>query len=466
MKIVTAVLIGAGQRGAEAYAPYALAHPEEIQFTAVAEPDSQRRKKFATAHAIPLNRQFETWEDLLQEPQLADAALVATQDWQHTAPGLAAMRKGYHLLLEKPMATRLEDCQELVETSRVTGSQLHICHVLRYTRHIRLLRELIQSGTIGDVVDVDHRENVSFWHMAHSYVRGNWRNAEQSSPMILAKCCHDLDMLPWVLNSHPLTLSSQGNLLHFRPENAPPGAPLRCTDGCPSAETCPYYAPHIYLDGAPFWHSFSETSPHRFEHWITRAYIKTPQFVRFLQFFYPALKQITEYRGWPLSVLTTDPTHENILKALQDGPYGRCVYRCDNNVVDHQVVQMVFDNQATVTLAMHGHSPVEHRFTRVEGTRGRIQGILGNGGAWLTVENHRTRSLKTYDTSPPTGQGHGGGDFQLMADFIASVLRGGNPPEVLEAAEEALDSHSLAFVAEEARKQGSVIDVKHWKPAA
>ena len=463
--MVSAILIGAGQRGAEAYAPYALIHPKEIQFLAVAEPDAQRRLKFAAAHNIPIDRQFETWEDLLQEPRLADAAIVATQDWQHTAPALAAMRKGYHLLLEKPMATRLEDCQELVETSRVTGSQLHICHVLRYTRHFRLMRDLIQSGSIGDVVDVDHRENVSFWHMAHSYVRGNWRNADQSSPMILAKCCHDLDVLPWVFNSHPLKLSSQGNLLHFRPENAPAGAPLRCTDGCPISETCPYYAPHIYLEKTPFWHSFSETSTRRFERWMTSTYIKSPQFVHLLQNFYPAIRQISEYKGWPLTVVASEPTRENIIKALQTGPYGRCVYRCDNDVVDHQVVQMLFDNQATVTLTMHGHSPIEHRSTRIEGTRGQIQGIFGNGGAWLTVENHRTRSRKRYDTSPPTGERHGGGDFQLMADFIASVRRGGNSPELLKAAEEALASHSLAFAAEEARKLGPVIDIKHWAPA-
>jgi len=491
-KPVRAVLIGAGQRGAKDYAPFALKHPDLLQFVAVAEPIRTRRESFARQHGIPAEGQFESWEELLALPQMGDAALVATQDWQHAEPALAAMRAGYHLLLEKPMATTAADCRALVQASRQTERQLHICHVLRYTRHFRLMRELIQSGAIGQVVDVDHRENVAFWHMAHSYVRGNWRNQAQSSPTILAKCCHDLDMLPWVLGSRPVQLSSSGNLLHFHARNAPAGAPERCTDGCPAAQTCPYYAPYIYLEMIPFWDSYSQTAPKGIARQASRQQIERPRLLRFLARFYPPLKQISEYRGWPLSVLSDDPTPENILTALQTGPYGRCVYRCDNDVVDHQVVSMLFDTGATVTLTMHGHSPIEHRSTRIEGTRGRLTGMLGNGGGWIRVEQHRadcTPSLskgtiwrsvdptpsspsassseigsayakfRIADTSPPAGEGHGGGDMQLMADFTASVRRGGNPPEVLAAAEEALRSHLLAFAAEEARLGKKVVEI-------
>lgn len=462
MKTVTAILIGAGQRGAEAYAPYALSHPDEVRFVAVAEPNPQRRAAFAAAHQIPADRQFESWEPLLALPQLADAALVATQDWQHVEPAVAALKAGYHVLLEKPMATNMTDCNRLVQASQESGRQLHICHVLRYTGHIRLLRELVQSGVIGDVVDVDHRENVSFWHMAHSYVRGNWRRSEQTSPMILAKCCHDLDMLPWVLGSRPVTLASSGSLMHYKSENAPAGAPLRCTDGCPVAETCPYNAQHIYEELTPFWYSYSETCVRPAERFLVRQWIKNPGLVRALKLFYPPLRMVTDYNGWPLTVLTQAPTPEKVHQALLDGPYGRCVYHCDNDVVDHQVVQMYFENQATVTLTMHGHSHVEHRSTRIEGTRGRIQGVLGNGGAWLTVEDHRSRSKKFYDTSPQPGEGHGGGDPQLMKDFVASVARGGNPPEVLQGARDALASHALAFAAEEARLKEKTIQIAEW----
>ncbi|KPL82898.1 hypothetical protein SE15_08960 [Thermanaerothrix daxensis] len=453
---VTAVLIGAGQRGAEAYAPYALQHPDQLRFVAVAEPDPQRRARFAAQHHIPRERQYTTWEDLLDEPQMADAALICTQDTLHTAPALAAMRAGYHILLEKPLAPRLEECERLVATSEATGRQLHVGHVMRYTRHYRLLREIVQSGVLGQIVDVDHRENVAFWHMAHSYVRGNWRNQALSSPMILAKCCHDLDMLPWALGQRCRRLYSVGSLLHFRPENAPPGAPERCLDGCPAAETCPYYAPYIYLEMKPFWHNYAETAPRGIARWATQQQVKRPGLVRALSRVYPDLRQITEYRGWPLTVLALDPTPENLLEALRLGPYGRCVYHCDNDVVDHQVVSMVFDNGTTVTLTMHGHSHVEHRSTRIEGTRGRLMSIAGNGGGWIQVEEHRTLTRRTYDTSPPPGQGHGGGDMGLMEHFVACVRAGGNPAEVLQTAREALESHRLAFAAEESRLTGRV----------
>ncbi len=465
MKKIRAILIGAGQRGAEAYAPYALTHPDEIEFVAVAEPDDFRREKFARMHTIPPERQFRSWEALLQQPQLGEAAIITTQDWLHAKPAVAAMRGGYHILLEKPMATTPEECRLLVEVSQQTDRQMHVCHVLRYTRHIRLLKEIVQSGQIGEVIDVDHRENVSFWHMAHSYVRGNWRNSKDASPMILAKCCHDLDMLPWVLEDYPVTLSSTGSLKHFRIENAPAGSPERCLDGCPIESECPYSAWHIYIDMAPFWHSYSQTCTKISERWITQQYIHHPNLIRWAARIFPVLRRVTEYQGWPLTVLTSDPNRESILHALREGPYGRCVYRCDNDVVDHQVVNMEFNSGTTVTLTMHGHSHIEHRSTRIEASRGRIQALLGNGGGWIQLENHRSRSKKVYDTSPPTGEGHGGGDTQLMADFVRSVQQDGNSPHVLKTAQEALASHLLGFAAETARLEHCTQRVgQFWTP--
>ncbi|MHB8113018.1 MAG: Gfo/Idh/MocA family protein [Bellilinea sp.] len=454
---LNAILIGAGQRGADSYAPYALQHPAELRFTAVVEPRAERRARFAAVHHIPPERCFASWEEALAVPLMGEAAVIATQDSLHAAPALAAMQAGYHILLEKPIAVNLPDCQALIETSEQTGRQLHVCHVLRYTRHMRLMREIVQSGVLGDVVDVDHRENVAYWHMAHSYVRGNWRNQAESGPMILTKCVHDLDILPWLLGQAPLAVSSSGGLLHFRAENAPAGAPLRCTDGCPVSDSCPYYAPQLYLGLEPFWYSYAETAPKGLACWAARRMADQPGLVNLLSTVISPLRQVTNYRGWPLTVLAEDPTPENIMAALQDGPYGRCVYHCDNDVVDHQVVNLQFDGGTTATLTMHGHSPVEHRSTRIEGTRGRLVGQLGNGGSWLEVEIHRSRRKTRYDTSAPPQAGHGGGDQQLMADFIASVRRGGNPPEVQTAARQALQAHRLAFLAEQARLEGNVI---------
>jgi predicted dehydrogenase len=451
---IHAVLIGAGQRGADSYAPYALAHPEEIRFVAVAEPDPARRERFALQHLIPPENCFADWQDLLARPQFGQAALVCTQDWQHTAPALAALHAGYDVLLEKPMAPTAAECIQLVQASEETGRQLHICHVLRFTPHFKKLREVIRSGVLGQIINVSHRENVAYWHMAHSYVRGNWCNTAQSSPMILAKCCHDLDILPWMLGDRAEQLSSVGSLLHYKPENAPAGATRYCLDGCPAADTCPYYAPFVYLGLRPMWRTFAERSA-GFNRLASKTYLSNPGLVRAASHVIPALKQITDHREWPVSVLTSDPTPENILAALKDGPYGRCVYRCDNDVVDHQVVSMQFGSGASVTLTMQGHSDTEHRYTRIEGARGTLDAVFSFGGSHVEVVEHRSGRRVRYDTNADPGAGHGGGDFGLMAAFVRSLNEG--PSGERSTAQAALESHLMAFAAERARLEKTVV---------
>ena len=459
-KPVEAILIGAGQRGAAAYGPYALLHPDQLRFVAVAEPNPARRARFAAQHNIPPERQFESWEALLEQPQMSEAALVCTQDWQHTAPTLAALDAGYHVLLEKPMATTSEECRLLVQRAEEFGRQLHICHLLRYTRHFQKMREVIQSGVLGDVIDVAHRENVNFWHMAHSYVRGNWRNSAETSPMILAKCCHDFDILLWLLENDQgsrkvLRLSSEGALTHFRAQNAPPGAPLRCTDGCPVAETCPYYAPWIYGTLEPVWRDVASSAT-GLPLLAVNAYLRQPGLVRSAAKVAPILRQITEYRGLPISAVAHDPTPENVMQALREGPYGRCVYHCDNNVVDHQVVLMRFEDDITVTLTMHGHSHNECRTTRIEGTRGRLMAHMGTGGSHIIVDEHRSGRRTRYNTGAIDSNGHGGGDHALIAAFVKSIHGSGESARTT--ARQSLASHLLAFAAETARLEGRIIE--------
>jgi len=459
--LIRAVLIGAGQRGAQAYAPYALQHPGELQFTAVAEPDPQRRTRFAEQHHIPPDNCFESWEQLLARPVMGEAAIVATQDWQHTAPAAAALRAGYHVLLEKPMATKPDDCRLLFNTSAETGRQLHICHVLRHTPHFNKMRELVQSGVLGRIVQVEHRENVSFWHMAHSFVRGSWRSAAESSPMILAKCVHDLDILPWVLGQNPQQLVSTGSLLHFRPENAPHGAPRRCTDGCPVSDTCPYHAPSIYLGLAPFWNSFAD-SARGYKRIAVRTWVRNPALIRLLAPLLPQLRELTRYQGWPLSVLAIDPTPDNIYLALQEGPYGRCVYHCGNDVVDQQVVLMQMADGASVTLTMHGHSHTEYRTTRIEGSEGRLLAEFGTGGARITLDEHRTDWHMEFDTSAGADEGHGGGDLRLVAAFLESLHRG-DTGKALQGTRASLQAHLLAFAAEESRLTSRLMGARTWQ---
>lgn len=454
---IKAILVGAGQRGAKDYGPYALRHPEHIQFIAVAEPIAERRLQFSKDHHIPVDHQFTSWEELLDQPQMGQAALICTQDQMHTAPTLAAFNKGYDVLLEKPMATTAEECKQLILTALETDRQLHICHVLRYTKHFLTLREIIASDILGQIIYVDHRENVSWWHMAHSYVRGHWAAESNSCPMILAKCCHDFDILMWMLKRKCLRVSSMGRLTHFHPDNAPQDVPERCLDGCPVSDTCPYYAPFIYIELLPLWRTVSATSS-GLAKWASRTQLRMPWLVEAASNFVPLLRQVSHYRGWPRSVLALDPTPEAVYEALRTGPYGRCVYRCDNDVVDHQVVMMEFEGGISVTLTLHGHSHIEGRTTKIEGSQASLEASFSLGGSWIEVSNHRSGRIERYDTSSPLSSGHSGGDEGMMRAFIYSLQEDKNE-EAMRISKQALESHLLAFAAEEARVSGGMIQV-------
>jgi predicted dehydrogenase len=459
-KPIEAILIGAGNRGAQVYAQYALRHPDQLRFTAVAEPDPERRARFAAEHNIPPEQMHESWEPLFEQRQMANAALICTQDDQHTQPALAALSAGYHVLLEKPMATREEECRQLVEASETADRQLHICHVLRHTRHFQTLRQIIQSGVLGQIMHVAHSENVAWWHMAHSYVRGNWCKRSESSPMILAKCCHDFDILLWLLDRGCLNLSSNGSLAHFRPENAPARSAARCLD-CQAAPDCPYDAAYIYLEMIPFWENFA-ASARGFNRAAVKTWLKSPGVVKAAARVYPPLRQLTDYQGWPLNVLTPDPSPENIKAALVKGPYGRCVYRCDNDVVDHQVVNMCFEDEISVTLTMQGFSHYEHRSTRIEGSRALLTAEFGTGGARIVIDEHRDEHHSVYDTTTQNPSGHGGGDDGLMAAFLASVRDGSG--QAVTTARQALESHLMAFAAERARLEKRVVSRDEFTP--
>jgi predicted dehydrogenase len=293
----------------------------------------------------------------------------------------------------------------------------------------------LESGRLGDIITVEHRENVAYWHMAHSFVRGNWRNQALSSPMILAKCCHDLDILVWNLNARCRQLSSFGSLLHYRADQAGPEIPLRCTDGCPIERECPFSAIGIYLDYRPFRQLYAGAVGLDFDPEVPDR--------------------------WPFTVLSADTSHAGRLHALQTGPYGRCVYRCDNDVVDHQVVSMELEDGASVALIMHGHSNEEHRSMRYDGTRATLRARFGYTSE-ITVHDHASGAVEQVPMDPVLS-GHGGGDHGLMADF-AAVLRG--EAEALTSARVSLESHLLAFASEEARLNGRVIQMDEYRTRA
>lgn len=406
------LVLGAGNRGGRAYGGYALEHPEQFRVVGVAEPDRRRRERMVDAHDLAEERVYTDWRDALARPRFAHACVVTTQDADHIGPALAAMEAGYDVLLEKPMATTEADCRALVDASERLGRVLMVCHVLRYTPFMNALHRVVTSGRLGEIITIDHRENVSYWHMAHSFVRGNWGNAARSTPMILAKCCHDLDLLLWVMGRPVLDLSSFGSLSHFRRENAPPGAPERCLSGCPVADTCAWYAPRVYSaerEGA----------------------VSTPPFM--------------------LGALEGGDTAASRREALNGGPYGRCVYHCDNDVVDHQVIAMRFAGGTTATVTMHGHSDREGRTLRWDGTRATLYGEFGYGYRnELAIHPHGPGEVEVL--RPAMGEGHGGGDAGIMADFAAALR--GEPSVRRTTARASLASHALAFAAERSRLAG------------
>lgn len=416
---VEAIMIGAGNRGTFAYGAYAERHPDEIRFTAVAEPDSLRRERFARLHAIPHERQFVGWEQAVAAGQLAPAALNCTMDGEHHASTLALLHAGYAVLLEKPMAPTLAECNELVETAERLGRILQVCHVLRYTAFFSALYEIVRSGRLGRVITIDHRENVAYWHMAHSYVRGSWRNQANSGPMILTKCCHDLDILAWINGQTALRVSSAGSLSHYRAENAPPGAPLRCTDGCPVEDACPWYAPRLYS---------ARPSP-----------VFTP----------PA---------WLTNPFTGASSPDERYEMLKTHPLGRCVYHCDNDAVDHQVAILEYPDGLTCTFTMHGHSDREGRSLRWDGTRATLYGEFTEGGDEIRIHDHLSNAVEIIHPTPLEG-GHGGGDSGLLADLVRT-LRGESPSPHQTTARVSLESHRLAFAIEEARLQEKVVKIE------
>lgn len=417
-KKLTLALVGAGERGQYCYAPYAKMHGYEIEFVAVADPHTGRREKFVADYHVPASGVFETAEQFFAQPRLADAVLICTQDSQHYEYACQAIEMGYNILLEKPISPSVQECLDLQRRAEAKGAQIMVCHVMRYTKFYRKIKELLDSGAIGDVVHVMHSENVGYWHYAHSYVRGNWHKTADSSPMILAKCCHDMDILAWLLNSRCKTVSSFGDLRYFCEENAPEGSPNRCTDGCPHAAVCPYYAPALYLDDNTPWQT-------------------------------------------ALTALGPDQSHSARKRALEEGPYGKCVFHNDNDVVDHQVASLLFENGTTVAFTMCAFSNACDRTVTFMGTKGELCASMENN----TIEvipfgaGVKTGTRAVYTVCPGT-TGHSGGDEGIMEEFVA-ILKGErlNTNSIAQS----VHSHIMAFAVEQSRLSGKTISVSDFE---
>ncbi len=416
-KKIRIAIIGLGSRGRTAYGVELLTLQDRAEVTAIADPIEERLKLTGDAHGVPEDKRFRSAEELLAQPKLADAALICTQDRMHVPHAVAAMRKGYDIMMEKPVSPILGDLQEIVRVSRETGRRVVVCHVLRYTDFFGTIKKTIDSGKLGRVINIQALENVRYWHQAHSFVRGNWRRSEDSSPMILAKCCHDLDYLIWLCGSRCERVSSFGSLNYFRPENAPEGAAKRCMDGCKAKENCPYDAEKVYL-----------TNPET-----------------------GVLGGNTE---WPIDVLSENPTPETIMEAIKTGPYGRCAFACDNDVVDSQIVNMQMENGALLSLTMSAFTSFGGRTIKVMGTNGDLWGDMHNNKIRI-CEFGKEPEIIDLGHIEKDFAGHGGGDRGLVLSFL-DYMEGKPADSTITTLETSVESHLAALAAEESRLHGGM----------
>lgn len=414
MKKITFAVMGMGNRGT-AYAAKALKYPEEMEVTAMAD---TRRIRLDAANKylhLPEERLFDSADALLAQPKLADIMVVATQDAQHLDHATRAMELGYDLLLEKPIANKLEDIVKIAATAERLGRRVIVCHVLRYTVFYKQIKRLIDEGVIGRVRTLEADEQVGCHHYAHSYVRGNWHKEASSSPMILAKCSHDMDIIQWLTGKMCKKLSSFGSQSHFTAENCPEGATERCFD-CPL--DCPFHAPRYYLGRLP---------------------------------------------KWPTTILHPEPNEENILQVLRDTDYGRCVYKMDNDVVDHQVIAMELEDKVTVTFQMTGFSNNQTRTIRVMGTQGEIWGNFRENELYYQRFGEVEPTKIDLEALCDDFTGHGGGDAGLVYDVVRLYRGDDFDTSSITFLDRSAQSHYLAFAAEQSRLEGGkLIDMDEY----
>ncbi len=419
------IVIGAGSRGTT-YTNIMHKVPEKFKVVGVAEPIDDRRDYIKEKHEIEDKNCFTTWEDILAVPRFADIAIISTMDRMHTEPAIKAMELGYDLLLEKPAAPTPEECALINQRAKELGRKVMVCHVLRYTPFFKTLKKLINDGVLGEIVNIEHIEGVGNEHQSHSFVRGNWGNSERSSFMLLQKCCHDIDILQWLLNKSCEKIQSFGSTMHFKKENAPEGSPERCIDGCPASENCPYNAMKLYYDA-------------KGNHWFRGAATEKP---------------------------AGKDTDCEVLKALRETQYGKCVYKCDNDVVDHQTVNMQFEGGTLISMTMSAFAMGGRRI-RIMGTKGDLVADMKKPAKEaFELYDFATKERKCLDIDySNVGDsilgGHGGGDDGIIIDLYKYIMGEIDASEVSEI-EISTKNHMIVFAAEDSRLNSSVVEVKNY----
>lgn len=393
--------------------------PKRYRVVAGADLVAERVESLRLISENPDYRGFDSADALLEQPKLADLMVIGTQDYYHFRPAKRALELGYDLLLEKPAAQDIDAVIALAEIAKKHDRKIVLCFVLRYTPFYKKVHELIQNGTLGDIVSLNANEGVEPFHQAHSFVRGHWSKSADSTPMIIAKCSHDLDVISWLVNDHCKKVSSFGGIQHFNSNNAPEGATQRCGDGCPHAQTCTYSTERYFDDR---------------ERWLDMIYPDPENIVE------------AEVREW-----------------LKSAPWGRCVYHCDNDVVDHQIVNMEFQSGVSASLTMTAFDSGRH--FQIFGTKASMRGgdtVKAEHECDIVLRHHHSGEIEKITLEKPeiaeSYQGHGGGDYGLM-DQLDAIIAGKADQSTL--IENAIEGHLIGFKAEESRLAGGQVLTIH-----
>ena len=418
-KPVTAVIVGGGHR-ALIYGDYSLEHPDELQIVGVADPMEERREYARQRYGFPAENCFATAQELAQHPKFADAVINGTMDHQHYETSVPLLDRGYDMLLEKPFAVSEPEMRALMQAVKRNNSKVMVCHVLRYTPFYLAIKKCVLSGKLGDIINIQMAEQVSYHHLSTSYVRGKWANSDHcKTTMLLAKSCHDIDIMTWLMGGvKPRSVSSQGSIFQFKPENAPENAGTRCLVDCPLADTCRYSAKKLYYE-----------HPNRWECYV-----------------------------WSELEHLENATDEDRWNSLLHSPYGRCIYKCDNNVVDHQSVLVNFANGATGTHNMVGGSARSTRTIHIIGTKGELEGVFEDDRITvktIAADTEDGYTEETLDLSGASEEGHGGGDERLAADFVRYIATGEQSISCT-AIENSVAGHLTVFNADISRENGGM----------
>ncbi len=421
----TVAIIGCGSRGVYAYGNEMIKMPDKWDIVALCDCNKNKLTLARERFSVQDENCFLN-EEVFFEKRRADVLVIATQDKDHVRMGIRALELGYSVLLEKPISPLKEELKKLLEAKHKYGGTVMVCHVLRYAPAFVRCKKILDSGELGRLIRIETIEQVAYWHQAHSYVRGNWRKEEETSPMIMAKCCHDLDLLQYYAGARGKRVYSTGNLSFFDAENKPDGAADRCAE-CKYISDCPYSAEHCYV-----------------ERWKNAGCPKD---------------------RWPYNVVQPNVPHteEKLRRAYQSGPYGRCVFACDNDVVDNQSVSIVFENGVCADLTMTAFTSEAGRRTTFHCTHGELRLVEDEDVLEIMPFGKEKRVLKMADIvaeSMNDSFGHGGGDYGIVQGLYQVLTAGEEADTSLE---KSVESHLLALAAEESRKTGKTVTLHQYE---